>query len=349
MNFASDNTGPVHPKVMEALVRANDGYAMPYGGDALSRQVADRIRQVFEAPEAAGYLVATGTAANSLILATMTQPWSTIFCAPHSHINEDECNAPEFYSGGAKLTLVGGANAKIGPDELAAAIAKEETRGVHGPQRGPVSITQATEKGTVYSLPEIRAITEVARRHGLKVHMDGARFANAVVRLGCTPAEMTWKAGVDAVSFGGTKNGLMGVEAAVIFDKALAWEFELRRKRGAHLFSKHRYLAAQMGAYLDGDLWLEMAGSANAACARLARGLRQVPGAAFHYEPEANIIFAEWSRAGHRRLHDAGAAYYLWSGSLDGGPDDEAITARLVTDWSATDAAIDRFVALARS
>ena len=169
--------------------------------------------------------------------------------------------------------------------------------------------------------------------------MDGARFANALVRLGCTPAEMTWKAGVDAVSFGGTKNGLMGVEAAVIFDKALAWEFELRRKRGAHLFSKHRYLAAQMGAYLDGDLWLEMAGSANAACARLARGLRQVPGAAFHYEPEANIIFAEWSRAGHRRLHEAGAAYYLWNGTLDERMPDglQAITGRAARDcdWSA--------------
>lgn len=348
MHFASDNTGPVHPKVMEALVRANEGYAAPYGNDALSRRVADRIREVFEAPEAAVHLVATGTAANALILATMARPWSTVFCAPHAHVNEDECNAPEFYTGGAKLTLVGGPDARVGPDELAAAIAKEETRGVHGPQRGPVSITQATEKGTVYTLEEIRAVAEVARRHGLGVHMDGARFTNALVRLGCSPAEMTWKAGVDAVSFGGTKNGLMGVEAAVIFDPALAWEFELRRKRGAHLFSKHRYLAAQMEAYLEGDLWLEMAARANAACDRLARGLKQVQGASFHYEPQANIIFAEWSRAGHRRLHAAGAQYYLWSGSLDGGPDDEALTARLVTDWSASEAGIDRFVELAR-
>jgi len=348
MHFASDNTGPVHPKVMEALVRANAGYAMPYGNDALSRQVADRIREVFEAPDAAVHLVATGTAANSLILATMTRPWSTIFCAPHAHINEDECNAPEFYTGGAKLTLVGGENARIGPDELAVAIAREETRGVHGPQRGPVSITQATEKGTVYTLDEIRALAEIARRHGLKLHMDGARFANAVVRLGCSPAEMTWKAGVDAVSFGGTKNGLLGVEAAVIFDPALAWEFELRRKRGAHLFSKHRYLAAQMGAYLDGDLWLDMAAAANAACDRLTRGLKQVPGARFHFEPQANIIFAEWSRGGHRRLIEAGAEYYLWSGNLDDGPQDEALTARLVTDWSASPDAVDRFIDLAR-
>jgi threonine aldolase len=348
MNFASDNTGPVHPKVMEALARANEGYALPYGNDDLSRQVADRIREVFEAPEAAVYLVATGTAANSLILATMTPAWSTVFCAPHAHINEDECNAPEFYSGGAKLTLVGGDGARIDPDLLAAAIGKEETRGVHGPQRGPVSITQATEKGTVYSREEIREIASVARRFGLKLHLDGARFANALVRLGCSAAEMTWKAGVDAVSFGGTKNGLMGVEAVVIFDKSVAWEFELRRKRGAHLFSKHRYLAAQMGAYLEDDLWIEMAAAANGACDRLARGLRQVPGAALHYEPQANIIFAEWSRAGHRRLHEAGAQYYLWTGSLEDGPEDEALTARLVTDWSASDAGIGRFLELAR-
>lgn len=348
MHFASDNTGPVHPKVMEALVRANEGYAMPYGNDDLSRAVADRIREVFEAPEAAVHLVATGTAANSLILATMATPWQTVFCAPHAHINEDECNAPEFYTGGTKLTLVDGPDAKVGPDELARAIEAEETRGVHGPQRGPVSITQATEKGTVYTLDEIRGISDVARRFGVKLHMDGARLANALVALGCTPAEMTWKAGVEAVSFGGTKNGLMGVEAAVIFDPEKAWEFELRRKRGAHLFSKHRYLAAQMGAYLENDLWLDMASAANAACGRLTRGLKQVEGGRFHYEPEANIIFAEWSRAGHRRLHAAGAQYYLWSGSLESGPEDEALTARLVTDWSATEAGVDRFLDLAR-
>ncbi len=348
MHFASDNTGPIHPKVLEALGRANEGYAMPYGNDPLSRQTADRIRAVFEAPEAAVHLVATGTAANALVLATMSKPWSTIFCAPHAHINEDECNAPEFYSGGAKLTLVGGGNGKIDAGLLAAAIAAEESRGVHGPQRGPVSITQATEKGTVYALEEIREIAEVARRFGLGLHLDGARFANALVHLGCTAAEMTWKAGVDAVSFGGTKNGLMGVEAVVIFDKALAWEFELRRKRGAHLFSKHRYLAAQMHAYLTDDLWLDMAASANAACSRLVRGLKQMPGTALHFEPEANIVFAEWSRAGHRRLTAAGAQYYLWNGTLDGGPEDEPLTARLVTDWSAKEAGIDRFLDLVR-
>ncbi len=347
MNFASDNTGPVHPKVLDALVCANEGYAMPYGADALMDDVRTRIRDVFEAPEAAVYLVATGTAANSLLLATLTQPWQTIFCHRVAHIHEDECGAPEFFTGGAKLTLVDGPAGKMAPEALRTAIAGEETRGVHGPQRGPVSLTQATEKGAIYGLDEIRALARMAHDFGLPVHMDGARFANALVSLGCSAAEMTWKAGIDAVSFGGTKNGLMGVEAAIIFDPAKAWEFELRRKRGGHLFSKHRYLAAQMAAYLTDDLWLDMARAANAASARLTRGLKQTPDVRLHHEPEANLIFADWPRAGHKRLRDAGAQYYLWSGSLDG-PDDEALTARLVADWSATDEGVDRFLDLIR-
>jgi threonine aldolase len=231
------------------------------------------------------------------------------------------------------------------PEALAAAVAAEESRGVHGPQRGPVSITQATEKGAVHDLAHLSALTDVARRHGLPVHLDGARFANALVALGCTPAEMTWKAGIDAVSFGGTKNGLLGVEAAIFFDPDHAWEFELRRKRGAHLFSKHRFLSAQMEAYLEDDLWLEMAGAANQATSRLVRGLKQRPEVRLHHEPEANITFADWPRGAHRRLHEAGARYYLWSGALDG-PDDEPLSARLVTDWSASDAGTDRFLSV---
>ena len=347
MFFVSDNAGPAHPKVLEALARANDGYATAYGADPEMDAVRDRLRTLFEAPEAAVYLVATGTAANSLILATLGQPWQTVFCTPMAHINEDECNAPEFFTGGAKLTPVPDTEAKMTPEALRAAIAAEETRGVHGPQRGPVSITQATEKGTVHSVAEIAALCEVAKEYELPVHMDGARFANALVSLGCTPAEMTWKAGIDAVSFGGTKNGLLGVEAVIFFDPAHAWQFELRRKRGAHLFSKHRYLSAQMAAYLEDDLWLDMARQANAACARLAEGLRRVEGARLRYQPQANIIFADLPRATHKRLHATGARYHLWEGSLEGGPEDEPLTARLVCDWSASNEAIDRFLAVA--
>ena len=346
MFFASDNSGPVHPRVMEALTAANTGYALGYGADALMDRVCNRIREVFEAPEAAVYLVSTGTAANSLALATLANPWDAIFCSPVAHIQEDECNAPEFYAGGAKLTLVGDGD-KMTPEALRAAIEAEETRGVHGPQRGPVSITQVTERGSVYSLDELRGLTAVAREYGLKVHLDGARFANALVALGCSPAEMTWKAGVDAVSFGGTKNGLMAVEAVVFFDPAQAWEFELRRKRGAHLFSKHRYLSAQMDAYLTDGLWLEMAKQANANCLRLAEGLRGA-GAEFLHEPQANMIFAALPRDAHQRLHAEGAMYYLQDGPLESGDPEEKLGCRLVCDWSISAELIERFVELVK-
>ena len=342
MFFASDNSGPVLPEVMDALSRANEGYAMAYGADALMDEVRQSIRDIFEAPEAAVYLVATGTAANSLALATLTQPFQTIFCTPPAHINVDECNAPEFYTGGAKLTLVPGTD-RMTAEALKATIAGEETRGVHGPQRGPVSITQVTEMGSVYSLEELGALCAVAKEHGLPVHLDGARFANALVALDCTAAEMTWKLGVDAVSFGGTKNGCMGVEAVVFFDPAKAWEFELRRKRGAHLFSKHRYLSAQMAAYLRDGLWLEAARKANAAAARLTAGLTDA-GAGFANPTQANMIFTRLPRATHRRLMQAGAVYHLWETTLDGGPEEELVTARLVCDWSCSDDAISRFL-----
>ncbi len=341
MYFASDNSGPVHPEVLQALTDANQGHAMAYGSDTLMNEVRDQIRGVFEAPGAAVYLVATGTAANSLALATLSQPWETVFCAPASHIQEDECNAPEFYSG-AKLTLVPGGD-KMSADALRSSILREGVRGVHGPQRGPVSFAQVTERGSVHSVDEIQGLCDVAKEFGLPVYMDGARFANALVALNCSPAEMTWKAGVDAVSFGGTKNGLMGVEAVIFFDESKAWEFELRRKRGAHLFSKHRYLSAQMSAYLQDDLWLRSAKSANASCARLAEGLRAF-GAEFMHEPQANMIFARLPRRAHKKLHEAGAVYHLWGAQLNGDDEDEMLPCRLVCDWSISDAQIDDFL-----
>ncbi|WP_299352336.1 beta-eliminating lyase-related protein [uncultured Shimia sp.] len=347
MYFASDNAGPAHPAIVDAIARANQGYAMPYGADTIMDEVRAQIRDLFEAPEAAVYLVATGTAANVLALSTYWQPFETAFCSPVAHIHEDECNAPEFFAGGAKLTLVGEGD-KMTPDALRAAIAKEETRDVHGPKRGPVSITQVTERGSVYSLEELNALCAVAKSFDLPVHLDGARFSNALVALGCTPAEMTWKAGVDVVSFGGTKNGCVGVEAVVMFDPQKAREFELRRKRGAHLFSKHRYLSAQMHAYLTGDLWRESAAHANANCARLAAGLDSIADASFMYQPQANMIFCSFPRAAHQRLHDAGAVYYIWSGELDGDDPQEHLQARLVCDWSISEAEIDQFIALVR-
>lgn len=342
MYFASDNSGPVHPQIMEALSAANTGFAMPYGADDIMAGVTATLRDIFEAPEAAVYLVATGTAANSLALATMTQPYETIFCSAVAHLHQDECNAPEFFTGGAKLTLVP-TDDKMTPEALHSILAAEQTRGVHGPQRGAVSITQVTERGSVYTLEELRALTAIAKEFDLPVHMDGARFANALVRLNASPADMTWRLGVDALSFGGTKNGCMGVEAVILFDPAKAWEFELRRKRGAHLFSKHRYLSAQMQGYLANGLWLNSARQANANAAQLADGLEKA-GAAFLHPPQANMIFARFPRAVHKRLHAAGALYYVWEGDLEGDDPNEMLAARLVCDWSITSDQITQFL-----
>ena len=345
MFFASDNAGPVHPQIMNRLAQANTGHAMPYGNDPIMDEVRDAIRTAFEAPEAAVYLVATGTAANALALACYTQPWQTIFCSVTSHIHEDECNAPEFYAGAAKLTVVE-TDDKMTPEALTKAIEKHPEGNVHGAQRGPVSITQVTERGSIHSLEELNALTAVAKRYDLPVHLDGARFANALVALGCTPAEMTWKAGVDVVSFGGTKNGCMGVEAVIFFDPSKAWEFELRRKRGAHLFSKHRYLSAQMLAYLTDDLWLDLARRANGNFARLKAGLETIPDVQLRGNPDGNMTFFDMPRALHKRAEAAGAVYY-WDdveGSMD-----QMIMGRLVCDWSITHDMIDQFIACLQS
>lgn len=341
MFLASDNAGPVHPSVMNRVIAANDAHQMPYGNDVIMDEVRARIRDVFEAPQAAVYLVATGTAANVLALSCYCQPWQTMFCSAVAHIEQDECNGPEFYSGGAKLSLIPTDN-KMSPEGLEAAIAAYTVGNVHGAQPGPVSITQVTERGSVHTLDELSALTSVAKAHGLPVHLDGARFANAQVALGCTAAEMSWKLGIDMVSFGGTKNGCMGVEAVIFFDPTKAWEFELRRKRGAHLFSKHRFLSAQMAGYLEDDAYLEIARAANANAAHLAAGLR-AKGAEFLHEPQANMIFARFPRRTHQALHQAGAKYYAM-GTVDEGPADEMIPARLVCDWSISREALDTFL-----
>ena len=340
MFFASDNAGPVPQQVLNQMVSANSGYLPSYGADPQMEQVTRLVREKFKAPDAAVYLVSTGTAANALALSTLSQPWETVFCSPVSHIHEDECNAPEFYLGGGKLTLVGDSD-KITPEALFKSIEGEENRGVHGPQRGPVSITQITEKGHSYSVEEVQAISKVAKTYGLALHMDGARFTNAIVARNASPAEMTWCAGVDALSFGGTKNGLMGVEGVIFFDPKHAWEFELRRKRGAHLFSKHRYLSAQMLAYLTDDLWLDLARRANGNFARLKAGLETIPDVHFRGNPDGNMTFFDMPRALHKRAEAEGAVYY-WDDVE--GPMDQMIMGRLVCDWSITHELIDQFV-----
>ena len=347
MNFTSDNAAPVAPQVMAALQAANIGAAPSYGADHLMDQVRAEIRRIFEAPDAAVYLVTTGTAANALSLAISTQPWGAVFCHRRAHVEEDECGAPEFFTGGAKLVLIDGEHARMRPEALARALAATGQTGVHNVQRGMLSLTNSTENGTVYTPAQISELTALARAHHLPCHLDGARFANALVALGCTPAEMTWKAGIDVVSFGGTKNGLMGVEAVVIFDSAKAWEFELRRKRAGHLISKHRYLSAQMLAYLTDDLWLDLAQRANAAAQHLSTGIAALEGAQLLHPTEANAVFAAIPAAAHARAEAAGARYYLWPDDQPTGTtgDDAPLAVRLVCSWSTTKDEVDAFLA----
>ncbi|WP_309667660.1 beta-eliminating lyase-related protein [Tabrizicola sp.] len=342
MFFASDNTSGAAPEVMAAVLRANDGYETSYGADAAMQRVTAAVRALLEAPEAAVYLVATGTAANALALATYCPPWGAVFCHQDAHIAVDECGAPEFYTNGAKLVLVPGDHGKMTPDGLAEAMARTGEGGVHGVQRGMLSVTNVTEAGTVYTPTEVAALTALAQAKGLPSHLDGARFANALVATGATPAEMTWKAGIDVLSFGGTKNGCLGVEAVVMFDPVKAWEFELRRKRGGHLFSKHRMLAAQFEAYLQDGLWLRLAGQANAMGARLANGLAAIPGVVQKHPVQANMMFPEWPAGGHTRAQAGGAQYYAWD--LPDGREG----ARLVTLWNTTEAHVDGFLAALR-
>ena len=345
MFFGSDNSSPAHPNVLNALVNANNGYTSGYGNEEAMFNITKKIRTLFEAPNASVYLVATGTAANSLALATITKPWETIFCHKNSHIEEDECGAPEFYTNGAKLTLIDGPNAKMCPYKLNEAIKYYYQKEVHNIQNGSLSITNVTEFGTIYSLDEMQKLTEIAKINGLKTHLDGARFANAMVALDCSPAELTWKSGIDVVSFGGTKNGCMGVEAVIFFNQELAWEFELRRKRGGHLFSKHRFLSAQMEGYLDGDLWIDLAKKANNSCQKLLKKLQDVTGIEIIHPPQGNLIFATITKSMHDKLIARGAKYNFWEPQIKSSKTSSSdIKIRLACSWSTSDLEIDKLV-----
>jgi threonine aldolase len=266
-----------------------------------------------------------------------------ILCHEESHVQMDECGAPEFFSGGAKLLPVKGFGGKLTPSALAAALDGFPERPPHGMPPSAISITEATECGTLYSVNEISAISELARARGLGLHMDGARFANAVAALGCAPAELTWKSGIDVLSFGGTKNGCLFAEAVVFFDPAKAEGFAFRRKRAAQLFSKMRFISAQFEAYFANDLWLECARRANAAAKRLSDGLAAIPGCRIWYPTEANEVFASLPQGAEGRLRAAGARFYPWvtPGDPAGG-----VMNRLICAWSTTEDAVDRFLEL---
>ena len=346
MNFASDNASGVHPAVMRALAAANDGHVASYGADALTRAAETRVREVLEAPEAGVFFVATGTAANAIALGGAVNPWARIFCHEDAHIETSECGAPELFTGGAKLTLIGGEGGLMDAAALDRAAGFWAGEGLGGGRPGAVSITNATEWGRVWTPDRVAELGAVARRHGLALHMDGARFANAVAATGAAPADLTHRAGVDLLSFGGTKNGGMGVEAVVAFDPALADRLAHIRKRGGHLLSKHRYLAAQFFALLDAGLWLELGDHANAMAARLAGGLGGIAGARLVHPAEANQVFATLPADAEARARAAGARFQRWA-SLDetGGGD---ITVRFVCSWNTATAEVDALLSALR-
>ncbi len=338
VNFRSDNEAPAAPAVLAALERANAGSAYAYGDDSWSARLDAAFGDLFETAVRV-YPVATGTAANALAVAQLCPPYGAVYCHEHAHLNTDECGAPEFYSAGAKLVTVPGDAARMDPVVLEEILTHAGTLGVHECRPSALSLTQATEHGTVYSLDEIARITGLARAKGLRVHMDGARFANALVHLGCSPADVTWRAGVDMLSFGATKNGAVMAEALLVFDASLVDGLERRRKRAAHLLSKQRYVAAQLLACLEDGLWLELAGRANAAAARIASGIAGAEGIDLVYPVQANEVFVRLTEQADERLRSAGFEYHPWPGTTD--------VYRLVMPWCVDEGDVERFVAVA--
>ncbi len=320
MHFYSDNTATAAPEVLAAVAAANHGPARAYGSDAWTLRLDAAFSRYFDRPVRA-FPVATGTAANALALATFTPPYGQILCSDQSHVIHDECGAVELQTAGARLTPLPGRNGVLDAGVLDAWL-NDHPASVHSVQPASVSITQATECGTLYQPVEVADIAAVCRRHNLKLHMDGARFANALATLGISPAAATWQSGVDVLSFGATKNGALGAEAVVFFDPQLARDFELRRKRAAHLFSKMRYLSAQLLACVEGDFFLRNASCANAFAARLGGAA----GARLLYPVEANAVFMAFRAGEKERLRDLGFGFYDW-----GAPRDNA--ARFVVSW----------------
>ena len=329
--FASDNTSGACPEVMEAVLRANIGKMPSYGDDPITAQASDAFRDLFET-DCDVYFVFNGTAANSLALASLCQSYHSVITHEFAHVETDECGAPEFFSNGTKLLLTSGPLGKLDPAAVERTVTKR--RDVHYPKPSALSLSCPSELGTVYQTTEVAALGAVAKRHGLRVHMDGARFANAVASLGVAPAELTWKAGVDVLSFGGTKLGTPVGEAVVFFNRALGEEFAYRCKQAGQLASKMRFLAAPWTVLLRDSLWLKIAGRANALARRLGDALAALPGVRVLYPVEANAVFAELPEHAHETLRRRGWKYYVFIG---GG-------ARFMCSWSTTPEDVDALV-----
>lgn len=333
-HFASDNNAGICPEAMAAFAKANaTGHEISYGDDDWTKAVCDRIRELFQT-DCEVFFVFNGTAANSLALASLCQSYHSVICHELSHVETDECGAPEFFSNGSKLITAEGPLAKLTPDAVEHLAIKRTD--LHFPKAKVVSLTQSTECGTVYTVEELRAIAAIAKRRGLKVHMDGARFANAVASLGVHPSEITWRAGIDVLCFGGTKNGLPVGEAVVFFRKDLAEDFQYRVKQAGQLASKMRYVSAPWLGLLDNDVWLKNARHANAMAKRLHDKIRQLPGIKIMFPIEANAVFAEVPAAVQKGLRDKGWRFYTFIGA--GG-------CRLMCAWDTAPETVDRFAA----
>lgn len=331
-HFASDNCAGVCPEAWEALEAANAGHTAGYGDDEWTRQAADKIREVFET-HCEVFFVFNGTAANSLALASLCQSYHSILCHEYAHVERDECGAPEFFSNGTKVLLLPGENGKIRPAAIEECVKRRTD--IHYPKPKAVSVTQSTELGTVYSADELQAIGEQVKRWKLKLHMDGARFANAVASLNAAPKEITWQAGVDVLCFGGTKNGTLVGDAVVFFDRKLAAEFDYRCKQAGQLASKMRYLAAPWVGMLQNGVWLKHAGRANATAQQLRNGLRQLPGLKILFPTQANAVFVEMPQPAIHALRQKGWQFYTFVGK--GG-------CRLMCSWDTAEADVQNFL-----
>jgi len=317
LNFRSDNESPAAAQIMDALAAANTGTAWAYAEDHLSSKLDQAFSALFDT-DVSVIPVSTGTVANSIALASCTPAWGSVYCSGSAHILNDESGAPEFYGNGLRLVAVDGIDGKYNAQDLNTLVRQNEGHGVHSYQPTAISLTQSTEAGTVYTPDEIGSISEVARNLNLAIHMDGARFANAVCHLGCTPAETSWQAGVQMLSFGASKNGCLGAEALLYFNQPEKREHAERlRKRGGHLLSKMRYVSAQLLAYIEGDLWLTLASQANRQAAAFAAAIKQHPSARLEFPVEANEVFLNWHADGFTHLADQGIQFLNWPGRDD--------------------------------
>jgi threonine aldolase len=348
MNFGSDNGAGVAPQILDAIMASSRVYAPAYGADDYTARAQALLSETFETKVAA-FLVTTGTAANALALSALANPWDAVFCHEEAHIHDDECGAPEFFAGGAKLVGIAGEGGKITLDGLRETLERFPRGLVKSSQPGVLSLSQGTEAGTVYGVSEVSELSAVAHRNGISVHMDGARFANALVSVKATPADMTWRAGVDILTLGATKNGALACEAVLFFDPARAENFAFQRKRGGQTLSKGRFLGAQMEAYLANGLWLRLAEQANDAARRLAHGLAQTPGVRLAWPTEANEVFVVAPKAMVERWRAAGAVFHEWSTrslAPENAPRNGEALVRLVTSFETESSEIDRLTSI---